>query len=36
MEEAADSAGKWTAKNAPDIVRDQLVPRFIEAFNDAS
>ena len=36
VEEAADAAGKWTAKNAPDIVRDQLVPRFIEAFNDAS
>jgi hypothetical protein len=35
-EEAADAAGKWTAKNAPDVVRDQLVPRFIEAFNDAS
>ena len=35
-EEAADAAGKWTAKHAPDIVRDELVPRFIEAFNDAS
>jgi hypothetical protein len=35
-EEAADAAGKWTAKNAPDVVRDELVPRFIEAFNDAA
>ena len=35
-EEAADAAGKWTAENAPDIVRDRIVPRFIEAFNDAA
>lgn len=35
-EEAAEAAGKWTAENAPDIVRDQLMPRFIESFNDAA
>lgn len=35
-EEAADAAGKWTAENAPDIIRDRIVPRFIEAFNDAA
>ena len=35
-EEAADAAGKWTAENAPDVVRDHLVPRFIESFNDAA
>ena len=35
-EDAADAAGKWTAENAPDIVRDHLVPRFIESFNDAA
>jgi hypothetical protein len=35
-EEAAEAAGKWTAENAPDVVRDQIVPRFIEAFNDAA
>lgn len=35
-EEAADTAGKWTAENAPDVIRDRIVPRFIEAFNDAA
>jgi len=35
-EQAADAAGKWTAENAPDVVRDEIVPRFIEAFNDAA
>jgi len=33
-EEAADTAGKWVAENSPDIVREQLVPRFIESFQD--
>jgi len=35
-EEAAEAAGRWTAENAPDVVRDQIVPRFIESFNDAA
>lgn len=35
-EEAADAAGKWTAENAPDLVRDRIVPRFIESFTDAA
>jgi hypothetical protein len=35
-EQAAEAAGKWTAENAPDVVRDEIVPRFIEAFNDAA
>ena len=35
-EEAAEAAGKWTAENAPDVVRDRIVPRFIESFNDAA
>jgi hypothetical protein len=35
-EEAADAAGKWTAENAPDVVRDRIVPRFVESFNDAA
>lgn len=35
-EEAAEAAGRWTAENAPDVVRDEIVPRFIEAFNDAA
>ena len=35
-EEAADAAGKWLAENAPDIVRERIIPRFIEAFNEAA
>jgi hypothetical protein len=35
-EEAADAAGKWVGENAPDLVRERIVPRFIEAFEDAS
>jgi len=35
-EDAAGAAGKWLAENAPDVVRDEIVPRFIESFNEAS
>lgn len=35
-EDAMASAGKYLAEEAPDVVRERLVPRFIEAFNDAS
>jgi hypothetical protein len=35
-EDAMAAAGKYLAEEAPDIVRERLVPRFIEAFNDAS
>lgn len=35
-EEAAEAAGKWTAENSPDVVRDRIVPRFIESFSDAA
>jgi hypothetical protein len=35
-EATAEAAGKWTAENAPDVVRDRIVPRFIESFNDAA
>jgi hypothetical protein len=34
-EEAAEAAGKYVATHGPDIVRDRIVPKFIEAFNDA-
>ncbi len=34
-EDAAGAAGTFVAENAPDIVRDRIVPRFIESFNDA-
>lgn len=35
-EDAAEAAGRWTAENAPDVVRDRIVPRFIESFNEAA
>jgi hypothetical protein len=35
-EDAVAAAGKYLAEEAPEIVRERLVPRFIEAFNDAS
>src|ERR1051326_4158399 len=34
-ENAAGAAGKYLAEHGPDIVRDRVVPRFIDAFNDA-
>src|SRR5689334_7703762 len=34
-EDAAGAAGEWLAKNAPEIVRERIVPRFIESFNEA-
>jgi hypothetical protein len=35
-ESAAHAAGKWVAENAPDVVRDRVVRRFIAAFNDTA
>jgi hypothetical protein len=35
-EDAAGAAGKYLAENAPDFVREKIMPRFIESFNDAS
>jgi hypothetical protein len=35
-EDAAGSAGKYLAENGPDIVKERIVPKFIEAFNEAS
>jgi len=34
-ESAAGAAGKYLAEHGPDLVRDRVVPRFIDAFNDA-
>jgi hypothetical protein len=34
-EAAAEEVGRWTAKNSPAVVRDRLLPRFIEAFRAA-
>ena len=35
-EAAAEEAGRWLAKNSPALVRDRLLPRFIDAFEAAS
>ncbi len=31
-EDAAAAAGKYLAKHSPEVVRERIVPRFIEAF----
>lgn len=35
-EDAAGAAGEYLAKNSPDFVRENVVPRFIESFNEAN
>jgi hypothetical protein len=35
-EDAVAAAGRYLAERAPDVVRERLVPRFIEAFNEAN
>lgn len=35
-EAAAEEVGRWAAKNSPAVVRDRLLPRFIEAFKAAA
>lgn len=34
-ESAAGMAGKYVAERGPDIVKDRVVPKFIDAFNEA-
>lgn len=34
--DAAAAAGKYLAESGPDVLKDTIVPRFIEAFNEAS
>jgi hypothetical protein len=35
-EDAVAAAGRYLAERAPDIVKERLVPRFIEAFNESN
>ena len=35
-EAAAEEAGRWVARNSPDVVRERLLPRFIDAFKAAA
>jgi hypothetical protein len=34
-EDAAAAAGRWVAEHSPDLIRDRLVPRFVESFSQA-
>ncbi len=36
LEDAAGQAGEYLAKNGPDVVRENIVPRFIRGFQNAS
>ncbi len=33
--DAASAAGRYVAESAPDIVRDSILPRFIDAYQEA-
>jgi hypothetical protein len=33
--DAAAAAGKYLAQSGPDVVKEQIVPKFISAFNEA-
>src|SRR5436305_1038495 len=35
-EDAAGAAGEYVAQHGPEILRDRIVPRFVESFNEAS
>lgn len=35
-EDAADAAGRWAAAKAPAVIRDRLIPRFIDSFRAAA
>jgi hypothetical protein len=34
-DDMAESAGKYVATHGPEILRERLIPKFIEAFEDA-
>lgn len=34
-DEAAEAAGKYVATHGPEVLRERIIPKFIEAFNDA-
>ena len=34
-EDVAGAAGEYLAKSGPEIIRERIVPRFIELFNEA-
>jgi hypothetical protein len=34
-EDAAGAAAEWIAQQGPEVLRERIVPRFVESFNDA-
>jgi hypothetical protein len=34
-EDAAGAAGEFLAQSGPDVIRERIVPRFIQSFNEA-
>jgi hypothetical protein len=34
-EDAAGAAGEYVAQHGPEILRDRIVPRFVDSFNEA-
>jgi hypothetical protein len=34
-DDAAEAAGKYVATHGPEVLRERIIPKFIEAFNDA-
>jgi hypothetical protein len=34
-DDAAEAAGKYVASHGPEILRERIIPKFIEAFNEA-
>ena len=34
-DDAAEAAGKYVATHGPEVIRERIVPKFIEAFEDA-
>ncbi len=34
-EDAAGAAGEYVAQHGPDVLRERIVPRFVESFNEA-
>lgn len=34
-EDAAGAAGEYVAQHGPDILRDRIIPRFVDSFNEA-
>ena len=34
-EHAAGAAGEYVAQHGPDVLRDRILPRFVDSFNEA-